>query len=678
MDHTTHNKIVSFIWSVADDVLRDVYVRGKYRDVILPMTVLRRLDALLEPTKEAVLEQKAMLDKAEIVGSGVDAALCAAAEQRFYNTSPFTLSSLLSSPKQLRVDFANYLDGYSPNVQTIIEKFNFRDQLRKLESADVLGDMIEKFLDKNINLSPKPVPNADGSVRLPGLTNLGMGYVFEELIRRFNEENNEEAGEHFTPREIVRLMTKLVFTPVKDEIKSTSYLVYDCACGTGGMLTEADAMLSELAQEQSKDVVIHLYGQEVNDETYAICKADLLIKGEEEQNIAYGSTLSADAFPSMEFDFMLANPPYGKSWKTDLERIAGGNKKDVSDHRFVVQHDGNPELQLVSSSSDGQLMFLVNMLSKMKASGSRVATVHNGSALFSGDAGQGESNIRQWILENDYLEAIIGLPLNMFYNTPIATYIWVLTNKKPEHREGRVQLVDATEIYTKLRRNMGQKNCELTAAQVDEIVQTFLDFQDEGTSKLFDNEDFGYWKVTVERPLRLQTQATAERIEVLKEMQPKLKVLADVARELFGDDIYDDYNVVESSLKAHLKAKKIRTSASDLKKLRDAISERDEVAKPIIKHQDAHGAVEYEPDPALRDTENVPLKESVEAYFEREVRPHVPDAWIDHQKTVKGYKVSFAKYFYKYQPLRSLEEIKADILRLEAETDGVLREIVGV
>jgi len=659
-------------------VLRDVYVRGKYRDVILPMTVLRRLDALLEPTKEAVLEQQAMLNDAGIVGSEVDAAICFASGQSFYNISPFTLASLLSSPKQLRANFTNYLDGYSANVRLIIEKFNFRDQLRKLDGEDLLGSLIEKFLDKNINLSPEPVRHADGSVRLPGLTNLGTGYVFEELIRRFNEENNEEAGEHFTPREIVQLMAKLIFMPIKDDITDTSYFVYDCACGTGGMLTEADAMLRQLAGEHDKAVQIHLHGQEVNDETYAICKADLLIKGEEEQNIKPGSTLSADAFPGVEFDFMLANPPYGKSWKTDLERLSGGNKKDLSDHRFVVRHGGNPEFRLVSSSSDGQLMFLVNMLSKMKASGSRVATVHNGSSLFSGDAGEGESNIRQWVFENDYLEAIIALPLNMFYNTPIATYIWVLTNKKPAHRRGKVQLIDATEVYTKLRRNLGKKNCELTPAQVDAIVQTFLEFKDEGSSRLFDNSDFGYWKVTVERPLRLRTQASAERVAAFKEAQPKLSALADAASGALGDAVYDDYNVVEAKLKAYLKANKVRASAADLKKLRDAISERDEAAQPVVKYQDVYGTTEYEPDPELRDTENVPLKESVEAYVEREVLPHVPDAWIDHQKTIKGYRVNFAKHFYKYKPLRSLEEIKADILRLEAETDGVLREIVEV
>ncbi|MCB0163950.1 MAG: SAM-dependent DNA methyltransferase, partial [Anaerolineae bacterium] len=508
MNHTTHNRIVSFIWNIADDVLRDVYVRGKYRDVILPMTVIRRLDVLLEPTKEAVLQMKASLDAAGIANQ--EAPLRAAAGQAFYNTSSFTLRSLLDSPKQLRQNFKAYLDGYSHNVEEIITKFDFYNQLRKLSEADVLGYLIEKFIDPTINLSPNPVLNGDGSVKLPGLDNHGMGYVFEELIRRFNEENNEEAGEHFTPREVVRLMANLVLRPVADQIEDSSYLVYDCACGTGGMLTVAETVLTEQAQAHGKSVSIHLFGQEINPETYAICKADLLIKGEGEQadNIAFGSTLSADAYPGREFHFMLANPPYGKSWKTDLERLSGGNKKDMADPRFVFAYGDDPEFSLVTRSSDGQLMFLVNMLSKMKAPqnspfGARLATVHNGSSLFTGDAGQGESNIRRWIIENDWLEAIIALPLNMFYNTGIATYIWVLTNKKPAHRRGQAQLIDATNWYRKLRKNLGQKNCELAPDDIRRISDAFLDFAESEQSKIFPNEAFGYWKITVERPLRL-------------------------------------------------------------------------------------------------------------------------------------------------------------------------------
>src|SRR5712692_5560552 len=441
MDHAQHNTIVNFIWSIADDVLRDVYVRGKYRDVILPMTVIRRLDCLLEPTKDAMLKQKKMLDDAGIVNQEV--ALRQASGQAFYNTSEFTLRRLRDSPKQLRANFTDYLDGFSANVQEIIEKFDFRNQLKKLDAADVLGHLIEKFIDPNINLSPNPAPDGQGNIKLPGLDNHGMGYVFEELIRRFNEENNEEAGEHFTPREVVRLMASLIFLPIKDQIESGTYLVYDGACGTGGMLTVSDDVLINLAEEHGKEIRIHLYGQEINAETYAICKADLLLKGEGEEadNIKFGSTLSNDAVPSLEFDFMLSNPPYGKSWKTDLDRLCGGNKEDMQDPRFVVEHDGDLEFSLVTRSSDGQLMFLANMLGKMKCNspqGSRIAEVHNGSSLFTGDAGQGESNIRRWIIENDWLEAIVALPLNLFYNTGIATYIWVLSNRKPEHRRGFV------------------------------------------------------------------------------------------------------------------------------------------------------------------------------------------------------------------------------------------------
>ena len=432
--------ISSFIWGIADDVLRDVYVRGKYRDVILPMTVIRRLDAVLEPTKDAVLRMKDQLDDAGITNQ--DAALRPAAGEAFYNVSPFRLRDLTSrgTQQQLRADFEAYLDGFSPNVQEVLEKFKFRNQIPTLVEADALGFLIEKFLDSSINLSPRPVLNGDGSVRLEGLDNHGMGTVFEELIRRFNEENNEEAGEHFTPRDVVQLMARLVFLPIADEVTSGTYLVYDGACGTGGMLTVAEETLTQLAGEQGKEVSVHLYGQEVNPETYAISKADLILKGEgvEADNIRFGSTLSNDGFPASEFDFMLSNPPYGKSWKTDLERMGG--KSGLYDMRFIVEHADDPDYSLATRSSDGQMMFLANMLSKMKRDtplGSRIAEVHNGSSLFTGDAGQGESNIRRWIIENDWLEAIVALPLNMFYNTGIATYIWVLSNRKAAHRRAR-------------------------------------------------------------------------------------------------------------------------------------------------------------------------------------------------------------------------------------------------
>src|SRR5450830_997122 len=507
MNGAQHTKIVNFIWGIADDVLRDLYVRGKYRDVILPMTVLRRLDAVLEPTKQAVLDMKVSLDKARITNQ--DQALRQAARQSFYNTSRFTLRDLKNRASQqaLKADFEAYLDGFSPNVQEILENFEFRNQIPRLSKADALGTVIEKFLDPSINLGPNPVLNGDGSVRIPGLDNHAMGTIFEELVRRFNEENNEEAGEHFTPRDVVRLMADLVFLPIADQLASTTYLIYDGACGTGGMLTIAEERLMQLADERGKKPAIHLYGQEINAETYAITFADLLIKGERNvaDNFHLGSTLSEDGFRTRQFDFMLSNPPYGKSWKGDLERMGG--KDGIIDSRFMVSHAGDPEFSLLTRSSDGQLMFLANMLSKMTTDtplGSRIAEVHNGSSLFTGDAGQGESNIRRWIIENDWLEVVVALPLNMFYNTDIATYIWVLTNRKPAHRRGKVQLIDATTWFKPLLKNLGKKNCELSDDDVQTICSTFLAFEETEQSKIFPNAAFGYSKVTVERPLRLK------------------------------------------------------------------------------------------------------------------------------------------------------------------------------
>ena len=522
MDGTQHNAIVNFIWGIADDVLRDLYVRGKYRDVILPMTVLRRLDAVLEPTKRAVSEMKKNLDAAGIANQ--NAALRQAAGQPFYNTSPFTLGDLRNraSQQQLRADFEAYLDGFSPNVGEILDNFEFRNQIPRLSKADALGTLIEKLLHKDINLGPAPVLNADRSVRLPGLDNHAMGTIFEELVRRFNEENNEEAGEHWTPRDAVKLMARLIFLPIADRIESAPYLLYDGACGTGGMLTVAEETLAHLAREHGKQVTTHLYGQEINAETYAIAKADLLVKGEGSaaDNIVGGpehSTLANDAFRSLEFDFMLSNPPYGKSWKGDLERMGG--KDGIKDPRFRIEHGGDAEYSLLTRSSDGQLMFLANMVAKMKRDtplGSRIAEVHNGSSLFTGDAGQGESNIRRWIIENDWLEAIVALPLNMFYNTGIATYIWVLSNRKPAHRRGRVQLIDATRWFKPLRKNMGKKNCELAEEDIRRICDAYLAFDETEQSKIFPNEAFGYWKVVVERPLRLHSRLTIKAVESLR------------------------------------------------------------------------------------------------------------------------------------------------------------------
>ena len=586
--------ITNFIWGIADDVLRDLYVRGKYRDVILPMTVLRRLDAVLEPTKQAVLAMKETLDKAKVVNQ--DAPLRRAAGQAFYNTSKFTLRDLKnrSSQQQLKADFEAYLDGFSPNVQVIIENFEFRNQIPRLSRADALGTLIEKFLDTSINLSPYPVKNGDGSVKHKGLDNHAMGTIFEELVRKFNEENNEEAGEHWTPRDAVKLMAELIFRPIADKITSGTYLLYDGACGTGGMLTVAEETLQRLAHEHRKEVATHLYGQEINAETYAICKADLLLKGEGEQadNIMGGpeySTLSNDAFRANEFDFMLSNPPYGKSWKSDLDRMGG--KDGLKDPRFLIEHAGDSEYSLVTRTSDGQMLFLVNMLSKMKKGsklGSRIAEVHNGSSLFTGDAGQGESNVRRWIIENDWLEAIVALPLNMFYNTGIATYIWVLSNKKPEHRKGKVQLIDATGWYKPLRKNLGKKNCELADADITRIMDEFLAFKETEQSKIFPNQAFGYWKVTVERPLRLRVDLSAAkrhafRVACVDAKEEPLAILVDELAKTLGEGLHTDFNIFSEKLSALADLKNVKLSAKRLKLVQNALAERDENAKP--RHQ---------------------------------------------------------------------------------------------
>ena len=706
MEPSQLNWIANFIWGIADDILRDLYVRGKYRDVILPMVVLRRLDAVLEPSKSAVLAMKAALDRAGITNQ--DQALRQAAGQVFYNTSPFTLRDLRgrASQQALKADFEAYLDGFSPNVQEILDNFEFRNQIPRLSKADALGTLIEKLLAPDINLSPNPVLNGDGSVKHPGLDNHAMGTIFEELVRRFNEENNEEAGEHWTPRDAVKLMTKLVFLPIADQLESGTYLLYDGTCGTLGMLTVGEETLQDLAQARGKQVSIHLYGQEINAETYAIAKADLLLKGEGEaaDNLVGGpehSTLANDAFPAHEFDFMLSNPPYGKSWKSDLERMGG--KDGIKDRRFIIEHAGDAEYSLITRSSDGQLMFLVNMLSKMKHStklGSRIAEVHNGSSLFTGDAGQGESNIRRWIIENDWLEAIVALPLNMFYNTGIATYVWVLTNRKPEHRRGQVQLIDATQWYKPLRKNLGKKNCELSDEDIDRVCETFLAFKETEQSKIFPNAAFGYWKVTVERPLRLTvalTEPNRARFHATcadADEEP-LANLADRLAASLGPGPHTDYNAFLAQVEADAERHGVKLTAKRLKLLQTGLAQRDETAMSVIKKIHKTGkaeaaplrgryevqrrVVEYEPDPDLRDTEQVPLLEpgGIEAFLRREVLPHVPDAWYDPDSVKIGYEISFTRYFYRPQPLRTLVEIRADILAVERETDGLLGEILG-
>lgn len=777
MDHSVHNKIVSFIWSIADDCLRDVFVRGKYRDVILPMFVLRRLDCLLEPTKDAVLEevrfQREDAEMADLDPHG----LREASGYVFYNTSRFTLKSLLGNPSQLEANLKNYLDGFSDNVKEIVEKFDLRNQIRKMAQSDVLHDVIEKFVSDEINLSPFDRKGPDGRTQ-PGLSNLGMGYVFEELIRKFNEENNEEAGEHFTPREVIKLMTNLVFIPVKGLLPNP-LTIYDPACGSGGMLTESQKFITDPDGEIKAKVGVFLYGKEVNPETYAICKSDMMIKGEDPENIKFGSTLATDDFSGTRFDFMLTNPPYGKSWKSDQKSIVDG--KDVIDHRFQVNLSDYAEEEFdfypaIPRSSDGQLLFMMEMVNKMKRRsdspmGSRIASVHNGSALFTGDAGSGESNIRRHIIESDYLEAIIQLPNNLFYNTGITTYVWVLSNNKAEKRKGKVQLIDASNLYQKLRKNLGEKNCEFTDEHIQQITQLYLEMPNEGISKVFNNRDLGYYKVTVERPLRLAAQFSPERIATLR-FTPGMQEIMEWVYGKFGEDVYSnlkahaevieahlereeislspknrkellseatwlaqrdilqtaqqlaekigseeflDFNNLEGIVDNALKALSVKLAAPVRKQILNAVSWRDERAKKVIKKvHKLSGAkleellsllgttedklkdygyllttagqyIEYEPDSELRDTENVPLaldpslsaSSVIHDYFIREVRPHVDEAWIAIDKTVIGYEISFNKYFYQHKPLRSLEEVTAEILALEAETDGLLKQLVS-
>lgn len=670
MDNQEYNSIVSFIWGIADDCLRDVYVRGKYRDVILPMTVIRRLDAMLEPTKAAVLQMKAQLDAAKIANQWP--ALCNAAGQAFCNASPFLLKDLTSRAQKqtLEADFQAYLDGFSPNVQEILDKFKFRNQIRTMVDADILGSVIGKFTSSDINLSPTPVYKDEQKtiVKLPGLDNHGMGTIFEELIRRFNEDNNEEAGEHWTPRDVVELMADLAFYPVQDKIKDATYSCYDGACGTGGMLTVAQDRLLRLAKSRDKKVSIHLFGQEINPETYAICKADMLLKGdgEEAEHITYGSTLSLDGNPSRQFDFMLSNPPYGKSWKTDADKLGG--KDEILDLRFNAYTDDGEELKMIPRTSDGQLLFLLNNVAKMKTDtelGSRIIEVHNGSSLFTGDAGSGESNARRYMIERDLVEAIIALPDNMFYNTGIGTFIWVLSNHKEERRKGKIQLIDATKMKSPLRKNMGKKNCEFTADIRKEIIRIFLTMEESEVSKIFDNQEFGYWNVTVDRPLRLrilpdkEVPAETEKGKLLFRKSSELAEVRSAVKAAMETAPLDDWD-------AFAKATKLKKG--QLKKIRPFITKTDPEAKEVAG----------EADPELRDNENIPFhyEGGIDAFIKKEVLPYAPDAYVDEDKTKIGYEISFTKYFYKPVELRDMKDILASLAKLEKESEGVMDEIV--
>jgi type I restriction enzyme M protein len=778
MSPTSHNKLISFIWSIADDCLRDVYVRGKYRDVILPMVVLRRLDTLLEPTKDKVMEEVAFQRDEAGFTDWDERGLTEVTGYVFFNTSEWTLQRLhntaTNNQQLLLANFEDYLNGFSPNVKEIIEKFKLRSQIRHMASKDVLLDVLEKFTSPNINLTPFEKTDPDGR-KLPALSNLGMGYVFEELIRKFNEENNEEAGEHFTPREVIDLMTHIIFDPVKDNLPPVM-TIYDPACGSGGMLTESQNFIKDEEGGIRATGDVYLYGKEINDETYAICKSDMMIKGNNPENIRVGSTLSTDEFAGTTFDFMLSNPPYGKSWASEQKYIKDG--KEIIDGRFQIRlknYWGVEEAaDATPRSSDGQLLFLMEMVNKMKPAtqsplGTRIASVHNGSSLFTGDAGGGESNIRRYIIENDWLDAIVQLPNNLFYNTGITTYIWILTNNKAAKRKGKVQLIDAGQAYRKLRKNLGNKNCEFSPEHITDIVNVYnrmaVNKEADIESKLFDNSDFGYHKVTIERPKRLKAQFSAERIETMrfdKAIQEPMEyayatfgqsVYADIRKHekelldwcekndinltaankkklvdqetwnrgarlinvaseserlFFGDKIYNDYNLFEKEVTDIFKGIKTMTTA-DAKAILNAVSWYDAEAEKVIKKVEKlsgdkltrlcdHLGCEaddladygyyatgrnneyiiYETESDLRDTENVPLMENIHDYFKREVTPHVEEAWINLDATKIGYEISFNKYFYKHKPLRSIEEVTADILKLEKESDGLIHEILNL
>ena len=592
--------IINFIWTVADDVLINKFLENQYQDVILPMTVLRRLDLALEPTKNRVQntfeEYKSKIDNltglltSDQHGSGL----------AFYNTSPYTMKMLLNDPKNIDANFLDYLNGFSENVQDIITKFKFRNQLETFQSTGITFSLIEKFCNPKVELSPDKI------------SPMAMGYMFEDLIRRFNEKTNAAAGRHFTPREIIELMTHLVYLPVKDKIQQGTFLVYDPCAGSGAMLTQSKLFANNPEGEIKSTASFHLYGQENTGEMYAVCKSDMLLKGEDPDKIKFGSTLSEYGFdPDLKFNFMLTNPPYGTTWKQDQENLNVGTEKKISivDQRFnlpIKNFKGEPEVTcLTSRSNDGQLMFMLHMLSKMKDpkdGGSRIASVHNGSALFTGDAGSGESGIRQYIIENDLLECIVQLPNDIFYNTGIATYVWFISNVKEEKRKGKVQLINASsaEFFQKMRKSLGSKRNELTTQHIEAIQKMYFDFEENEYSKIFDNGDFGFNQITVHQP------------------------------------------------------------------------EKDENGKIIT---DSKGKPKS--DSSLKDIENVPMKESIADYFKKEVLPFAPDAWYDKTKMKVGYEIAFNKYFYQYEGLRPLKDIAADILLLEQETDGLLKEIIA-
>ncbi len=674
-----HSEIVNFIWSVAD-LIRDSFKRGKYQDVILPLTVLRRIDCVLAPTRQRVRETNAKYKNSL---DNLDPQLRKASGYAFYNTSRYHFERLLADAPNLASNLNAYINCFSPNMREVLEKFDFQNTISKLNEAGLLFLVVERF--KTIDLHPDRISNHD------------MGYIFEELIRRFNEALKENPGEHFTPREVIRLMVNLLLSQDTEALTHNHVVrtVYDPCCGSGGMLTIA----KERILETNRQAEIYLYGQEVNPETWALCKSDMLMtspQGRDADNIAFGSTLSADKHAGQPFDYLLTNPPYGKDWKMDKAAVDAEAERGYAG-RFGA---GTPRI------SDGQLLFLQHMLGRMKdprQGGSRVAIVMNGSPLFTGDAASGESEIRRWILENDWLEAIVALPEQLFYNTGIATYVWVLSNRKEPRRKGKVQLIDATTFWVPMRKSLGAKRREMSSEDINQITQLFEAFEDGERSKVFNTADFGYRKVTVDRPLRLNFEATSERIERLKE-EPVFQNLATSKKkdlqaraeeealgreyqqsilatlEAMPDTLLKERPSFTGVLSQAAREHGVKLTAAMKKAILQALSERDETAE-ICRDKDGSA----EPDTGLRDYENVPLGEDVAGYFAREVEPYVPDASInatardhkDGEVGKVGYEINFNRYFYQYQPPRPLEEIEADIRVLQDEIVAMLREVVG-
>ena len=670
-------ELAGFIWSVADEILRDSYKRSKYADVIYPFTVIRRLDCILEPTQNEVISKYMVLREQGIkyfannvfkFETGVE----------FYNNSNFTLSDLLNNPSNIKENFISYLNGFSDNIQEIIDKFKFRQEINDLNSKNLLYLVAKKFCDPTLNLHPDVVSNHD------------MGYIFEELIRKYNEATNENPGEHFTPREIIHLMVNLLMSKDGKKLseKGKIVTVYDPACGTGGMLTVAKEKISDLNSKAK----IHLFGQELNDETYAACKADMLIKGENPDNIKYGSSFSEDGFLREKFDYILSNPPYGKNWKNDEDFIKTEAKRG-SQGRFEA---GLPGI------SDGQLLFLQHMASKMHKTEhrSRIAIVFNGSPLFNGDAGEGESEIRRWICENDWLESIIGLPNQLFYNTGINTYIWLLTNKKEESRKGKVALIDARNLFVKMTKSLGDKRNLISDKQIQEITDLYTENISNGRVKILKTTDFAYRKIQVERPLRLNFQINQERFDkvaktsFLKDLTTALTKNGKILNENDVNDLYDNISTVldgipKTLIKSHKKFKcyfdnsmtatGIKFSKSLQEKIIMAFSEKDETAE-IVYDDDNNNPV---PDSELRDYEYIPFHQDINAYFDKEVKPYASDAWInteyrdwkDNKIGRVGYEINFNRFFYKYVPPRGSIDIQSDIIGLEKEIIDLLEEL---